>query len=100
MKPNGAALAFEHGTAEVVVDQGPRDPGKAPGRPRHARARKLSSVWSSVKSADSAREYDSTITKPESGRVPWPIRIDPKGAPVDLGLFRRSAWSGGDRPSA
>ena len=38
MKPNGGALAFEHGTAEVVVDQGPRDALKRPGRPRHARA--------------------------------------------------------------
>jgi hypothetical protein len=31
-----------------------------------------------VKSAKIAREYESTITKPESGRTPRPIRIEPK----------------------
>ena len=61
--------------------------------------RKLSSVWSSVKSAHTAREYDSTITKPESERTPWPIRIEPK-APQSTWASSPSASSGGDRPWA
>ena len=77
MKPNRGARAFEHGAAQIVVDQGARDALKRR-KGLDVAAQKLSSVWSTVKSAKTAREYESTITKPESGRTPRPIRIDPK----------------------
>ena len=62
---------------------GCRRPGSArrpetPRRPRHGRGENSRASDRAVKSAKMAREYDSTITKPESGRTPRPIRIEPK----------------------
>ncbi len=77
MKPNRRALPFEHGTAQIVVHQGAGSALKSVEGFDMAAEKTLERLVEREERRG-AREYESTMTKPDSGRTPWPMRIDPK----------------------